>query len=908
MHRKWLVFASFLLACGGGDAPAPSQAPPPVQEQPTAGAETEPPPDGRLPRDVRPTRYSLTLAIDPSRERFTGVVEIDVELPRRQRVIYLHGRGLDVREASVTESGRDAREATWASLDDEGLASVTLARPIGPGNVRLRISYGAPYDPNLSGFYRVEEDGEHYVFSQMEPLSARRAFPCFDEPSFKTPYDVTMVVRSADVAIANAREISTTDAGDGIRRVRFATTERIPSYLIAIAVGPFDVVDGDPIPANDVRSTPLPFRAIAPRGHGAQLAHAIEHTPAILTWLETYFGRAYPFDKLDLIAVPDFGAGAMENPGAVTFRDSLLLLGEDPPISQQRGFAYVTAHELAHMWFGNLVTMQWWDDLWLNEAFASWMESQTIAATFPAFEPSVAAMQEAVAAMDADSLRSARQIRQPIESSHDIHNAFDAITYLKGQSVLAMFERWLTPEVFQRGVRSYLGAHAEANASSADLLDALSEAAGRDVRGPMNSFLQQPGVPLVEVVPSCDGEHGSLSLRQSRYLPLGSQANRESTWQIPFCARYGVDGEVRQACTVLAAAEGELALEGCPDWVMPNAGGVGYYRWSLPADQLDALRRRGLSELSVREAMSFADSVKSSFAAGRTSYADAMTALRPLARREERALATAPISLTEFALTRLLDEDGQTRARRSATRLYRAAWRRLGFSSRAGESPDAQLYRRELLSFLALEAEDGAIRRQAGDLGRAYLGLRGDGEIHADAVAPDLASTVVAVAVQQGGERVFEHVLERLLRSHDPMVRRNLLSGLARGTREPALRERLLGLVIDPESGLRTNEVFSPLRGLQHDAAGRELVWTWLQAHYDAILARMGPHMAGYLPYVAVSQCSAERAAEVQAFFADRMEATHGGPRNLAKAVERIELCAARVEHGRESATAFFAR
>jgi len=909
MQRTLLVFASFLIACGGGDAPAADPDPAPVQ-QPSAGAETEEagPPEGRLAADVRPTRYALTLAMDPTRDRFTGVAEIDVDLPHRQTVIYLHGQGLDVSEVTVTESGRDARTGEWASIGDEGLASVTLERPIGPGNVRLRITYGAPFDPNLSGFYRVEQGNEHYIFSQMEPLAARRAFPCFDEPSFKTPYDVTMVVRADDVAIANAREISSTDMSGDLRRVRFATTESIPSYLVAIAVGPFDVVEGDAIPANEVRSAALPFRAIAPRGHGPQLAHAIEHTPAILTWLESYFGSAYPFDKLDLIAVPDFGAGAMENPGAVTFRDSLLLVGEDAPISQQRGFAYVTAHELAHMWFGNLVTMQWWDDLWLNEAFASWMESQTIQATFPNFEPAVTSMEEAVAAMNADSLHSARQIRQPIESSHDIHNAFDAITYLKGQAVLSMFEQWLTPEVFRTGVRAYLSAHAEGNASAGDLLDALSEAAGRDVRGPVNSFLRQPGVPLVEVTPTCEGEQGSLTLRQSRYLPLGSQASREATWQIPFCARYRAGGEVRQVCTVLTETEGQVALEGgCAEWVMPNAGGTGYYRWSLPADQLTVLGRSGLSDLSVREAMSFADSVQSSFAAGRTSYEDAMNAVRPLARRPERALATAPISLTELALDRLLDDAAKTRARRWATRLYRSSWRELGFRVRDGESPDRQLYRRELLSFLALEAEDGPIRREAGQLGRAYLGLRGDGEIHPDAVAPDLASTVVAVAVQQGGERAFNHVLERLLAATDPVARRNLLTGLSRGAREPALRTRLLALTLDPESGLRTNEIFQPLRGQQQDAEGRELVWAWLQANYDALVARMGPFMAGYLPYAAVSHCTTERATEVQAFFAERMEATHGGPRNLAKAVESIELCAARVEHGRGSANTFFA-
>jgi len=909
--KRIALLASILAACGGGDTTTDDDyRPEPIVA--TTGAEertVETPPQGRLPADVRPTGYDLTLAIDPRQERYTGVVEVAVELPRAQSVIYLHGEALEVSEATVTPEGGEAIEGEWAMADEEeGLARVRLPEAVGPGAVTLRITFGATFETRNRAFFRVGVGEDHYIFSQMEPLSARRSFPCFDEPSFKTRYDVTMVVPEDHVAIANARETSREPASGGMHRVRFATTAAIPSYLVAIAVGPFDLREADPIPSNDIRQRPLTLRAVAPRGQGDQLAHALEHTPAILTSLEEYFGTPYPFDKLDLIAVPSFG-GAMENPGAVTFSDRLLLLGDDPPIAQQRGYAYVMAHELAHMWFGDLVTMAWWDDLWLNEAFASWMEGRTIEDTFPQFEPEIGAMDEATTAMDADSLGSARQIRQPIESSHDIQNAFDAITYLKGQSVLAMFEAWMTPEVFQRGVRAYLAEHAGGNATGDDLLEALGAAAGRDVRGPFNSFISQPGVPLVEVSPQCNDGAGSLALSQSRYLPLGAQAESEATWQIPFCARYRAGGEVRQACTLLTEAQGSLALEGgCADWVMPNAGGMGYYRWALPAESLEALRRRGLGDLTTRGAMSFADSVRSSFAAGRISYEDAMAALEPLARREERALGTAPMSLTGFAIDRLLDEDGQARARRWAQRLYRRPLRRLGWTPRADEDPDATMYRQELLQFLALEAEDAAVRREANRRGRAYLGLGGDGAIHADAVAPDLAALCVAVAVQEGGADAFDHALERLLAATDPIVRRNLLGGISRGAQTEALRERLFTLAADPEGGLRMNEVFAPFREQSQTAEGRAAVWVWMQGHYDEMFARLGPHVSGYLPYAAASQCSAESAEQAQEFFGERMEQTRGGPRNLAKVVEGIRICAARVEHGRDSARSFFAR
>ncbi|MBN4049515.1 M1 family peptidase, partial [bacterium AH-315-N03] len=404
MKRSTLVLALFLTACGGSDS-APDPDPDPQPVQPTAGAETTSaaPENGRLPSDVLPRRYSLTLAIDPTRDRFTGVVEIDVDLPRRMDTIYIHGEGLDVSSVTATESGRDTREAEWEVVDAEaGLNRIVISRPVS-GHVRLSISYGAPFREDLRGFYRVNQDNQWYVFSQMEPLSARTAFPCFDEPSFKTAFDVTMVVREDDAAIANARERSTEATSGGMRRVRFATTEPLPTYLIAIAVGPLDVVEADPIPANDVRTEPLALRGVAPRGHGAELAYALEHTPAILAQLESYFGVAYPYDKLDIVAVPDFGAGAMENAGLVTFRDGLLLVpSEGASVQQRRAFSFVMAHELAHMWFGNLVTMAWWDDLWLNEAFATWMEWETIEATFPEFAPRLLQQVDANSVMSSD--------------------------------------------------------------------------------------------------------------------------------------------------------------------------------------------------------------------------------------------------------------------------------------------------------------------------------------------------------------------------------------------------------------------------------------------------------------------------------------------------------------------------
>ncbi len=905
--RPSALGALILVACSGDatSRPAPQTPAPPVVS--TEASADEPVPAGRLPADVRPQRYDLVLTVDPALETFQGTASIDVELPRTQRSIFLHAEGLQVAEVTVTPADGEAQEATFAMADEaRHVAAIRTAAPVGPGRVRLTLHYQAPFDRNLEGLYRVTQAGEPYAFTQMEPLGARKAFPCFDEPSFKTPFHVTLIVRDGHAAIANGPEAATEPAGEGLRRVRFAPTEPLPTYLVAFAVGPFDVVEAPVMPINDVRDRPVALRGVAPRGQGARLAYALEHTPRILASLERYFGIPYPYAKLDLIAVPDFGAGAMENAGAITFRDGLLLLHEDAPIRQRRGFAYVTAHELAHQWFGNLVTMAWWDDLWLNEAFATWAETRTIGETFPEHRPDLAEMGVVLDAMDSDSLAAARQIRQPIESDHDIHNAFDRITYSKGNGVLAMFERWLGVEVFRRGVQRYLRERPHGNATADDFLAALSAEAGRDVSGPFRSFLEQPGLPLIGVTPSCAEGRGRLALSQARYLPLGSAAEAARTWQVPLCVRYAVDGQVHRECTLVTEATSELALSrpGCPSWVMPNAEGVGYYRFTLPPEALSALRQSGAA-LTVRERLALADSVRASFEAGRTSFADALAALSPLAQSGERSLARMPMSLYELAIDRLLEPAEVGRARRSAARLYAADARRLGFAARPPQDPETQLWRVDLLNFLADTVEDPAVRREAARRGRAHLGLGGDGELHPEAVPSDLAELSVRVALQEGGAPAFEHALALLARTTDPAARGRLVSGLA-SVRDPALRTRALALMLDER--LRQNETFRPLMAQTRDPEGVESAWAWLVEHYDAVAARLGPGYAAYLPYAATGFCTTERAEQARAFFEPRVAATQGGPRNLAAATETVRLCAARAAHAQGSARSTFAR
>ncbi|MFO0684552.1 MAG: M1 family aminopeptidase [Sandaracinus sp.] len=922
--RQLVVLAlAGVIGCGGGGGGGtePHTAPPPPAT--TSGGDATSDADAtplRLPTDVTPTRYALTVAIDPAQQVFTGVAEIDVTLEHRQSRIWIHGQHLTVSEIVATESGREPITGEWRSVDDEeGIARVVLERPVGPGNVRLRIRYTAHFDEALEGLYRVDVGEDHYAFTQFESIAARKAFPCFDEPRFKTPFDVTLVAPEALGAFANTRELEVGTAGNGLTSHRFATTEPLPTYLVAWAVGPIDVVEGT-IPPSSVRSTPLPFRGLAPRGRGPEMAFAMQHTPAIVQALEEWFGIAYPFDKLDIVAVPDFAAGAMENAGLVTFRDSLLLLSADPPVSQQRAYAFVMAHELAHQWFGDLVTMAWWDDLWLNEAFASWMETGIVQRVFPEFHAELTELTTELEGFEADSLASARQIRQPIESRHDIANAFDGITYSKGASVIMTLQHWLGPDAFQQGIRSYLAAHARGSATTADLVSALSAASHQDVGPVLDAFTLRPGIPLLATTVTCnEGAPATVSFAQSRYLPMGSHAESAMSWPVPLCVRYGVTSAgahptttVQTTCGVVSADSPSITLEGnaCPAWVQPNADGSSYARFTLPDEWLARLAtamsaatpRGGTPMLSDRDRVTVADSVGAGFQAGRIPFGSALGTLAPLASSTNRFVATAPTGLLSFAHDYLLEPSDEAAFQRYGSQLYASQLRTLGWAPRRGvtEDGDTRLLRAAVLTFLALEARDAGVRREAARRGQAYVA---GGTIHADAVPTDLAELALTVAVQEGDAAFLDSLLSILGTSEDAVVRGNILRAIAQ-VDDDALRPRALALALDER--LRVNEVFRPISGQFGDPAGRDAAWTWLQANYDGLRQHIGPEYAGYLPLVTAGFCTHARAEEVRAFFAPRMAETSGGPRNLDGAVEEIELCAARADANRESARAFF--
>ncbi|MBI2395738.1 MAG: M1 family metallopeptidase [Deltaproteobacteria bacterium] len=901
---------ALILACAAGVACAGAEPKPPVPTlSPSAPLSSVPepptaaPPRGKLPTDVQPRHYALELHVDPKGDRFSGRGDIDIDVAHPKRTIYLHGKQLHVGQVSVTPSGGAPIAAHYREVSAAGVAALDLDAVLPAGPAKVHVEWDAAFGRTSRGLYRVQRGGDAYAFTQFEPLAAREAFPSFDEPVFKTPFDVTLVVPDGMVAVANSKE--TARAGG---RVTFARTAPLPTYLVAWAVGPLDVVDAPPIGPNAVRTAPLPFRALAARGRGKELAYAVAHTGELVATLEDWFGIPYPYDKLDIVAVPD-REGAMENVGLITFGEFLLLIDDrTATLQQRRAYAGVMAHELAHHWFGDLVTTAWWDDTWLNEGFATWMGTRAVQLWRPQYQSESYFVDRVHDAMGVDALVHARAIRQPIESEHDVINAFDAITYQKGAAVLGMFERWMGKDVFQKGVRAYLTKHAHGAAVADDLLAALSAAAGKDVGAAFRTFLDRPGVPLVEARLACDGPP-RVELHQSRYFPLGSSGNPKGSWQLPICVRHPDGAKTVETCTLSTGPDDNiwLATKTCPAWVLPNADAAGYFHFVLPKDQLAALTGKAWPKLTPRERLAVADAARVGFARGTAKAGEVLDDLSPLSSDPFPSVAAAPMGIVTSAREWLFDTPLRPNVEGWARKLYGKTGAALGFGApkkSVEESPERTFLRQNVLWFLATIGRDPAVRKEAAAHGRAWIGFGKDDQLHPEAVDPNLAGLALSVAAEDGDAKLFDAILAHLARTDDASVRFRLLSAIG-AFRDPTLVARAQALTLDER--LHTSELFVPLSVQLGAVETRESAWAWLRTNFDAVVARLSPARAGWLPYH-VRFCDPAHADEVEAFFSPRIAALEGGPRNLATSLESMRLCIARRNAHDESLRAFFAK
>lgn len=766
-------------------------------------------PIGKLPEWVVPESYDLDFKIDPAQKGYTGKTTIHLKLAQATDHIWIHGKSLTVKDVNITSAEGVKTKAKYEQASEiDGVSKIKFAKTLPAGQYQLVLDFNAAYDQQLDGIYKIEFEGKPYVMTQMEAISARQSFPSFDEPRFKTPFNIRLTIPSKYSGFANTQQTSEQIEKSGWKTLSFAQTKPLPTYLLALAVGPWQLQKGPDIGATSWRKQPIQLRGIAPDTKAEKMQQALSETPAILKTLEDYFAFGYPFDKLDLLAAPDFAAGAMENPGLITFRDYLMLLDKDSPVFFVQNSFNVNAHELAHQWFGDVVTMPWWDDLWLNESFATWMQSKITQKLHPEFNADLERITDTADAMKSDSLVSVRRIRQPILSNADIQTAFDGITYQKGAAVLNMFESYLGEEKFKQGVRNYINKHQYGNATANDLISALAEQSGQGERftRAMKSFLDQPGVPLINTALQQEGNKVFLNVKQSRYLPVGSKGDARSLWGVPLCVRYEV----------------------------PNADAAGYYQFSLPQKEFTRLTA-ATEKLSNTEQLAYAYAISAAFNHGDINLLAVVDAAKKFANSNSRQISTALFSqLSTIHRHVLKTEAERERFRKVLANLYLPKLNQLGYVSKTDESAEDSLWRSELVRFLALDIQVPEVRTQLLKQSDALFAQK---QLNFAQVTPELLPTILAVRVQEKGQPAFDRLSGELQRVTQPTQRLAILTALGSANQE-ATRQQARQLILNPR--VKVGEVRTVVNSINSYGDEQGGLWSWFKVNHDAVFDRLG--------------------------------------------------------------------
>ena len=838
----------------------------------------------RLSQAVRPSSYTLTLTPDLKAATFTGVESIEVTLAEPVDSITLNAIEIAFESVTITAAGK--QQTATVSLDKEKQqATFTFPEKLPAGKATLAIHFTGILNNELRGFYLSKTAKRNYAVTQFESTDARRAFPSFDEPAFKATYDVSLVVDAADTAISNSPiETDTPGPVTGKHTLKFFTTPKMSTYLVAFLVGDFQCTAGE--------QDGVAIRVCSTPDKVALTPYGVDVAKYVLHYYNNYFGIPYPLKKLDLIALPDFEAGAMENFGAITYRETALLV--DPKtasVGAKKTVAIVIAHEMAHQWFGDLVTMQWWDNIWLNEGFATWMENKPVAAIHPDWNIDQAVADDEDSTLNLDAQPTTRAIRAKAETPDEINQMFDGIAYGKASDVLLSVENYLGAETFRKGVHAYLAAHLYANATAEDFWTAQTAASHMPVDRIMESLVAQPGAPLLTF-----GEpaNGKVSVSQKRFfLSPGIQPDPAQKWTLPVCFKAGAPGDAQRATTSSPGWKAGADAQDCQvltpaDSTLPaaktglffaNAGGKGYYRSAYPPSLYAALVAGVETSLTPTERISLTGDEWAQVRANKATvgdYLDLIAAIKADPNSEVLGNALGGVNAIYEQVAATPEEKAAISAWIRKT--FAPEYAKLGPPADT-DSPNTRELRSQLFSVLGYYGKDPAVLAEANRIVEKYL---------ADPASVDatLGQTALAIAARNGDAALFDRLQKVAETSTTPEFKEGALRLLAE-FEDPALVERSLDYAA---SGKVRNQDAAIQFAIALDIdENRDQAWKYIQANWDKVQAQLTTEMGGYLVGSAGSFCSAAGRDSVKQFFSTHKVAA--ADLALKHAIEHIDGC-----------------
>jgi aminopeptidase N/puromycin-sensitive aminopeptidase len=825
----------------------------------------------RLPQDVVPSNYKLRFVPDLASETFTGEETISVTVKKATSTVQLNAAEIEFDEVTITSAGT-TQKATVSYDASIEIATLTVAKPLAPGPATIDIRYRGLINDKLRGFYISKSARRKYAVTQFEPTDARRAFPSFDEPAFKATYDITLVVDNGDTAISNSK-IAKDEPGPiaGKHTITFERTKKMSTYLVAMLVGDWQCSEGN--------ADGIPVRVCATPEKKDQTKWGLVSAVAELKYYNQYYDFKYPFGKLDIITFPDFEAGAMENAGAITFREAALLVDDNASAFQRKTVANVNSHEIAHMWFGDVVTMQWWDDIWLNEGFATWITDKPIAAWKPEWDVDVDNATETSTSLAVDSMESTRAIRSRADSPAEINQMFDGIAYGKTAAVLRMLESYVGENTFRDGIRAYIKKYQYANARAEDFWSTMTEVTKQPIDKMMPSFVVQAGVPLVRASAQCEGNKTVLTLAQQRMYSRRARFLEGSPqlWTIPVTVRNLDDPKAAPRKFLLTAKDQTFRIDGCSPHLFVNYDGRGFYRTSHAAGMIPSGDLTKV--LSPSERIALLNDTWSLVKIGEADIAGQLALINRLRNERQRAVMNAILGQLSVIGQELVTEEQAPAYRGWVSDYLKPMIAEMGWTPAKDESDERKQLRAGVLNVLGLIGRDEETLAKAREL--TELALKDPG-----AVDPTLTETVVPLAAIHGDAELLAKMKKAIAEAKSPGQYYRYLYALI-SFEDPALRKEAFAAALAPE--MRSQDLPHYVGSMFEKPVRRQEAWDFVKTNWSELQKKFTPWGGASLVASTGSMCDAKQREDVQQFFA--AHPVQASERSLNSALERIDMC-----------------